>query len=205
MRALIAAALILALATPSLALAQRNRNQQAPVVANPEALAVYVQPGMLDARHYFAQANLWLEPGEALSQALREVGAAYFPNQFLMMETPGRSARALLAMQAEWKDITPRMRLVLDYTVYDANGNALHSGKADQAVRLSGMNFNAAATNASRLAVQEMMRDVQTALSQSALAELTPAPLARFDRKKLVDTKEPYRTGTAFFINQQGQ
>lgn len=175
------------------------------VTANPIAIAIYSPPSSLTARAYLPTSNIWAEPGKALADALKDVGAAYFPNHFLVPTGEDRRYALLVDLAPKWTPAYGKVDLTLAYDVYDAAGTKLHSGKVQQVVPVKGGNFNAAAYNASRMTVQRVMADLHRRYPADPAKYPDTGVAAKIDPGILVDRSEPYRTGTAFFINKQGQ
>jgi S1-C subfamily serine protease len=196
-------ALALALATAAATAAPPKKAEQ--VTANPVAIAIYAPPSSLSGRAYLPTANIWIEPGKALSDAIKDVGTAYFPNQFMVPTRDDRRYALLVDLAPKWTPTYGKVDLTVAYDVYDAAGTKLHSGKAQQVVALKGGNFNAAAYNASRMAVQRVMADVHKRFQPDPAKYPETGVAAKIDAALLVDRSEPHRTGTAFFINKQGQ
>ncbi len=175
------------------------------VSSNATAMAVYAPPYMLSSRAYLSNSNTWVEPGKALADAIHDVGALYFPNLYLIPGGAEKRYGLLLDLAPKWTPIAGKVHLTLQYDVYDAAGKKLHGGKIDQIVPVKTGNFNAAAHNASRTAIQKVMTDVQTRLQPDPVKYPDGGAASKIDPMLLVDHSEPYRTGTAFFINRGGQ
>lgn len=175
------------------------------VSSNATAMAVYAPPYMLTSRAYLSSSNTWVEPGKALSDAIHDVGALYFPNLYLIPSSEEKRYGLLLDLAPKWTPTAGKVHLKLQYDVYDIAGKKLHGGTIDQIVPVKAGNFNAAAYNASRTVIQKVMADVQTRLQPDPVKYPDGGIASKIDPALLVDHSEPYRTGTAFFINHVGQ
>lgn len=175
------------------------------VSSNATEMAVYAPPYMLTSRAYLSSSNIWIEPGKALSDAIRDVGALYFPNLYLIPNGEQKRYGLLLDLAPKWTPAAGKVHLTLQYDVYDAAGKKLHGGSLDQIVPVKAGNFNAAAYNASRTAIQKVMVDVQKRLQPDPSKYPDGGTASKIDPALLVDRSKPYRTGTAFFINNTGQ
>lgn len=178
---------------------------QSPIVANPTEVAVYVPPSMLTARAYLPVANLWVEPGKALSEAVSGVGTQYFPNLRLVPGSEDRGYGLLLDLAPEWSPVPGKVKLSIRYDVYGLDGAKLHGGKVEQQVAVKSGNFNAAAYAAARVAVQQVMADVVRQVKPDPVRFPASGQTAKIDPRPLVDRDKPHRTGTGFFINTAGQ
>lgn len=179
--------------------------QNVAAVANPTEVAVYVPPSALTLRSYLAGFNLWVEPGKAIEDAVRQVGAGYFPALHLVPAAKDEPYGLLLDLAPKWEPAAGKLQLKVQYDVYGVDGKKLHAGNIEQLVPIKAGNFNAAATQAARLAVQRIMLDVQGRLSPDPVKFPPSGSTAKIDLAPLVDHEKPLRTGTAFFINQAGQ
>lgn len=206
MRSILSAALAAAVAVCAAGMAGRGHAAQpAPaVVPNPTELAVYVPPALLKSEAYRPELRMWIEPGRALSEAVREVGGQYFPKLHLVPATTEASYGLLLDLDPEWSAVPGRVKLVIAYDVRDPAGTKLHSGTVEQAVPVKAGGLTVTAANAARLAIQKVMEAVQGTRPDPARFPSTGAT-SRIDYASLVDREKPLRTGTAFFINKGGQ
>ncbi|HEY5849540.1 MAG TPA: serine protease [Lysobacter sp.] len=176
----------------------------APVVANATEIAVYVPPAVMSARSYVAASNMWVEPGKAFSDALTEVGQRYFPKLHVVPSTDNARYGLLVDLDPEWKREAAKIRLTVKYDVYGVDGKKLIDGTSDQLVPLRG-NLNATASGASVVAIQQIMSDIQRRVQPDPARMPATAPVATIDLAPLVDREKPVRTGTAFFVNGNGQ
>lgn len=177
----------------------------APVVASATELAVYVPPSVLTANTYLPSFNMWVEPGKALSDALKDVGERYFPTLRVIPAAKDERYGLLLDMAPKWSVVAGKLVLTVPYDVYGADGKKLHSGNVEQAAALKAGNYNASAQTAARAAVQRVMEDVQGALRPDPVRFAATGSTAKIDLATLVDRTKPLRTGTAFFFNKAGQ
>lgn len=179
--------------------------QNAATAANPTEIAIYAPPSALSLRTYLPGFNLWVEPGKAFEDAVRQVGAGYFPTLHLVPSAKDEHYGLLLDLAPKWLPTPGKLQLNVQYDVYGADGKKLHAGSIEQPAPIKAGNFNAAATQAARLAVQRIMLDVQGRLSPDPTKFPPSGSTARIDLATLVDHEKPLRTGTAFFINKTGQ
>jgi serine protease Do len=185
--------------------AQAATARTAVPVPSQAELAIYVPPSSLTGRAYLPVSNMWIEPGKALSDALQEVGSQYFPKLHVIPSPKDERYGLLLDLAPKWTPTVGKAHLTLQYDVYAADGSKVHSGSADQTVGIKGGNFNAAALNAARLAVQQAMADVQGRLKPDPARFPANGYTSKIDLRPLVDHDKPFRTGTAFFVNTVGQ
>ena len=176
-----------------------------PVIANQTAMAVYAPPSILTSRAYLSTSNMWVEPGKALSDALNDVGRQFFPNSYVIPAGEDKRYGLLLDLAPKWTPTYGKVHLTVQYDVYDPDAKKLHSGNIVQIVAVKGFDFNAAAYNASRTAIQKIMVDVQKKVQPDTTKFPDRGLTAKIDPAILVDRSEPHRTGTAFFINKAGQ
>lgn len=195
--------LALALATPGgVVLAAPQPDM---VRANPTEIAVYMPPSMLDSRGYSARLNLWVEPGKALSDALRDVGQQYFPHLHMVPDAKPEAYGLLVDMAPKWKAEPGKVRLTIQFDVYGVDGKKLLSDTVEPVASVHGSDVNTAAFNAARIGVQQVMAAVQSRLSPTPTVYPATGSTAKVDFAALVDRKTPYRTGTGFYINTAGQ
>lgn len=195
---------LLALAVHSASAASAN-TPAAPVASRTE-IAVYVPPSDLSARTYSVVSNLWIEPGKAFSDALHQVAPAYFGNWHLLPSAKPVNYGLLLDLEPEWKSAGGgKMMLKLKYDVLAADGKKLHSAVAERLVPFKAGNFNGPALAAAQSALQEVMLDTNRRFGGDPAQYPATASSAKLDPLLLVSHEKPIRTGTAFFINKQGQ
>lgn len=177
--------------------------KQAPIVANPTQIAVYVPPSALTARTYLATSNLWIEPGKAFADALDEVGRKYFPSLHMVPGGADAPYALVLDLAPKWSRESGKATLTVGYAVHGVDGQSLLSGTTEQPIR--GANLNAGAATASGLAVQQIMSAIQARLKPDPSRFPATGSTARLDLTRFVDHDKPLRTGTAFFVNRGGQ
>lgn len=197
-----AALALAALAVPALAAPPRNN---APIVPSAAELAVYVPPSMLTSNTYLPRVNMWVEPGKALGDALDEVGRRYFPTLHVVPAAKDEHYGLLLDLAPKWSSEAGKLTLTVPFDVYGADGKKLYSGTSAQSTALKYGNFSASAQVVTRQAVQEVMAQVQTALKPDPTKFPATAATSKIDLAALVDRSKPLRTGTAFFVNKDGQ
>ncbi|UNK51014.1 serine protease [Lysobacter sp. S4-A87] len=181
-----------------------SATRPAPVVANATEIAVYVPPGVLSARSYVPTANMWVEPGKAFSDALTEVGQRYFPSLHVVPSTTDARYALLVDLDPQWKREAAKIRLTVKYDVYGVDGTKLISGSSDQLVAIRG-NLNATASDASKVAIGQVMSDIQNRVKPDPARMPATRSVAAIDLAPLVNREKPIRTGTAFFVNGVGQ
>lgn len=194
---------LLALLLPSAALAAKKPAE--PIEPNATAVAVYVPPSMLKASAYLPIANMWIEPGKSLSDALGEVGKAHFPQLHVVPSSGDQRYGLLLDLAPKWTPVAGKVQLTLQYDVYDAAGTKLHSGSTEQASPVRSGNYNGATATASRMALQQVLASLRRKLQPDPVKFPASGSTAKIDLATLVDREKPLRTGTAFFINRSGQ
>lgn len=174
-------------------------------VPNDTALAVYIPARHLELRFYSKIAGVWVEPGAALDNARSEIGQQLFTRVMPVDFKADGSYSLLLALSPKWSIDKGVLRLEMRYRVLDGGGKELLSGQeADSggvnAASLAGA-FHAVALKVAKLVFADVLRELKPS------AEKFPASsqLAAIDSAVLVDRSEPASTGTAFYINKQGQ
>lgn len=175
------------------------------IVANPTTIAVYVPPSLLSARSYLSSAKFWIEPGKALSDALHDVGTQYFPNLRLIPAERDERYGLLLDLAPKWSAVPGKATLTIQYDVYDAHGKKVRSGSVEQLSQVKGGDVNGALFHVSRMAVQQVMADVQAKVRPDPATFPDVGMTSRVDPALLVDRGRPVRIGTAFFVNTGGQ
>lgn len=194
---------VLALAVPSVSAAGSKPAE--PIVANATEVAVYVPPSMLTSSAYLPTANMWIEPGKALSDAVNEVGKLHFPKLQVVPAATDQRYGLLLDLAPKWDPTGGKAKLTLQYDVYDAAGNKLHSGSTEQLGAVRAGNYNTGMTAAARLALQQVLASVRRKLQPDPAKFPATGSTSKIDLGALVDREKPLRTGTAFFINTSGQ
>ncbi|MFT3806418.1 S1 family peptidase [Arenimonas sp.] len=188
---------------PALAFAGKTKS---PAIANSDAaLAVYAPPSELSARTYNARYNVWFEPGDALGDAITQVGKPVFPNMVRFEEGKPVNYGLLLDLNPDWDFKEGRLQLTLSYNVFAPDGKKLHEATAVARVPIKGFNLTAAAHSGARQAIASAMADTALKLQPDAIKFPATASTEKFDRELLVDRSKPVRTGTGFFINASGQ
>jgi serine protease Do len=174
-------------------------------VPNDAALAVYIPARHLELRFYSKIAGVWVEPGAALDKARSEIGQQLFTRVMPVDFKTDDSYGLLLALSPKWSIDKGVLRLEMRYRVLDGGGKELLSGQeADSggvnAANLAGA-FHAVALKVTKLVFADVLRELQP----SAQKFPASSQLAAIDSAALVDRSEPASTGTAFYINKQGQ
>ena len=174
-------------------------------VPNDTALAVYIPARHLESRFYSKVSGVWVEPGAALDNARTEMGRQLFTHVAPVDFKTDDSYGLLLALTPKWSADKGALRLEMRYRVLDGSGKELLSGQqADSggvnAANLAGA-FHAIALKVTKLVFADVLRQLKPS------AEKFPASsqLAAIQPASLIDRTEPVSTGTAFYINKQGQ
>ncbi|HKS55154.1 MAG TPA: serine protease [Steroidobacteraceae bacterium] len=174
-------------------------------VPNDTAVAVYIPARYLDLRFYSKIAGVWVEPGAALNDARNEIGKQLFTHIMPVdFKTDGQYS-LLLALNPKWGIDKGVLRLEMRYRVFDGGGKELLSGQETDSGNVNAANlagaFLAVASKVTKLVYADVLRELKPT------AEKFPASsqLAALDSAALIDRSEPATTGTAFYINKQGQ
>jgi S1-C subfamily serine protease len=174
-------------------------------VPNDTALAVYIPARHLELRFYSKIAGVWVEPGAALNDARNEIGKQLFihimPVDF---KTDGQYS-LLLALNPKWAIDKGVLRLEMRYRVFDGAGKELLSGQEVDSGNVNAANlagaFLAVASKVTKLVYADVLRQLKPTAEQFPAS----SQLAALDSAALIDRSEPATTGTAFYINKQGQ
>ncbi|MFZ9127321.1 MAG: S1 family peptidase [Steroidobacteraceae bacterium] len=172
-------------------------------VPNDTALAVYFPQEALEFRFYMPMFGAWVDPGQALEDSRAEVIGKLFPGA--LAAAPGQQGAygLLLTMHPEWKSDSGQMRLSMHYRVLDAAGSQLREATLTEADAVAG----------NPGALKTLLHKTVTGVLVEVLRELRPSA-ARFPAtgqvasiapERFVRRKEPFKTGTAFFVNESGQ
>lgn len=174
-------------------------------VPNDTALAIYIPAGELESRFYVSSMQLWAEPGKALDEARREVGRKFFLQVLEVDENYAGAYGLLLAIHPKWSVEAGNLRLDLRYRVLGAGAELLLEGTLSQSVGLNSAGPLGGFTNAAFRATQAVLIELLQNLAPNATKYPPAGELARIDRALLVDRETPASTGTAFYVNPDGQ
>jgi S1-C subfamily serine protease len=174
-------------------------------VPNDTALAVYIPARHLELRFYSKIAGVWVEPGAALNDARSELGKQLFTHVVPVDFKTDDQYSLLLALNPKWSVDKGVLRLEMRYRVFDGSGKELLAGQEADSGNVNAANlagaFLAVALKVTKLVYADVLRQLKPT------AEKFPASsqLAALDSAALIDRTEPASTGTAFYINKQGQ
>lgn len=174
-------------------------------VPSDAALAVYMPVHDLEQRFYSSVAGIWLEPGAALDQARSEMGLRLFKQIIPVdLETDDRYG-LLLAVNPKWSIEKGTLRLEMRYRVLDGGGKELLAGEETDSGNVNAANLAGAFHAVALKVTKTVYADVLRELKPTAEKFPASAQLAAIDATALVDRSEPATSGTAFYINKQGQ
>jgi len=176
-------------------------------VPNEVVLAVYLPESDRTSRSYVKAAAQWVEPGKALDDARREVGAQLFTKVLPVdINNPSPDPYGLLlALQPKWSFEGGKLKLSLKYKIHGPDGKQQHAGEVSQA---GGLNLQNPAGGFIALAMKTMQLAMVDVLVKAAPTEAkfpSTGLLANLDYTLLIDREQPVSTGTGFYINKSGQ
>lgn len=167
------------------------------------AIAVYLPPKDLKSKTYLSNQPAWVEPGETWKAAITQTGNIYFSTPTLIPAEKAQHYSALLDLQPIWTPGPGKTTLSLSYNVYDASGRLLFSGNSTQTEKVGMGGIAQAVDKAITLSIKKIFSEAHTKLQNNATS-LQTGSTTNIDYTALVDKKEPVRSGTAFFIDQNG-
>lgn len=174
-------------------------------VPNDAALAVYIPAHDLELRFYTKIAGVWVEPGAALDNARSELGKQLFTHAMPVDFKTDDRYSLLLALNPKWSIDKGVLKLEMRYRVLDGGGKELLAGQEADSGNVNAANlagaFHAVALKVTKLVYADVLRELKPS------AEKFPASsqLAAIEPAALIDRSEPASSGTAFYINKQGQ
>lgn len=175
------------------------------VVPNDTTLAIYLPGGELASRFYVRSIGLWAEPGKALDDARRDVGARLFTNIVPVTGEFSGVFGLLLAMHPKWSVERGTLRLDVHYRVFGADAALLLEGNVSQSVGLNSAGLLGGFPNAALRATESVLIELLQNLAPSATKFPPKGELSAVRRELLVDREAPVSTGTAFYINASGE
>lgn len=174
-------------------------------VPNDTQLTVYIPKSTQESRFFSSAMRRWITPGRDVTSGTSEVLSNYFSQVQPYQADAKQSFGLLLALHPDIKVSDGNMTLTMRYRLYDAQGTELLKGeqvqKESMQAVIGGVGFYNAAVKSTQQLVVKLLNTLQPNAEKYSPTGLTSA----IAKDKLAYMAEATKTGTGFFINEQGQ
>lgn len=169
-------------------------------------LAVYVPQSQSDLRVFLPQFGATFAPGKALEDAAVDVGNVFFRSASPFSAAAETPFNVLLVLHAKWDSKDGNTVLTVKFKVLDASGATLAEGEKNNDMSTPKLMLNNAFYALSVGVMKDILSDDDLLGKFSeAGAHSANSTSATFDRSLIVSREKPVKSGTGFFINDQGQ
>lgn len=173
-------------------------------VPNDTQLTVYIPKSMQENRFFSASLGRWVTPGRDITTGINDVLSNYFSQVRPYQAEGSQPFGLLLALHPDINISDGNMTLKMRYTLFDGQGKKQLTGEQVQKESMSavigGVGFyNSAVKTTQQLVVKLLNQLKPDGIKYSATT--LPAAVAK---EQLANMETATKTGTGFFINQQG-
>ncbi|WP_372871248.1 serine protease [Shewanella sp.] len=169
------------------------------------SVAYYVPQSKLDSRFYLDNWKVWVEPGAALNDGVRDAFNAYFSNVAMLDRASDKQYGLLVDIDPEWEFASGKAIMTMSYRIFNGSETPVREGKKTFKADIGYVGDNSGMYNAAMRATQLVIVDLLNSLKPDN--QMYPATLAMKDTNPLIlaNLEKPVSSGTGFYINNSGQ
>lgn len=169
------------------------------------SVAYYLPKTQTDSRFYLEKWNIWVEPGSALSDGVRDAFSAYFSHAVMLDRSSEEAVGLVIDLDPEWEFVSGKAVMTLSYKVFNGGDKPLKEGKKTFKADIGYVGDNSGMYNAAMRATQLVIVDVLNSLKPSAAEYPAQLAMKSTNPLQLANMEKPVSSGTGFYINETGQ
>jgi serine protease Do len=169
------------------------------------SVAYYLPHAQTTSRFYLENWNVWVEPGKALQDGVKDAFGAYFADAKALDRQSDDKYGLLIDMDPEWHFANGQGEMTLTYRVLAEGGKEIHQGKKSFKADIGYVGNGAGLYNAAMRATQLVIVDVLNKLQPDAQKFAATQAMNQVSPLLLANLEKPVSSGTGFYINNGGQ